>query len=223
MVAIRTIGPQVSQWVQYNDSSGPVPALILAVRGGQSLGTTRLVAFKPGATFVDVVRYDNLCSAGSWSYFDPAILEARNAGPLIGQIVIFNSASGAQHAFIEAVNKTTGAISVFAIDGSANASFQTLAQQDYTGTIVGTWRFHDPFVGEARTVGPRTGQIVLYNDPTHGASVCFICKVNTSGTVVLYGWYIAPGSTLGTLFNTSVPLDQNGSSGTWRYPDPTVN
>lgn len=209
MVAIRTIGPQVCQIVQYNDAvAGPTLGLIGSVNVN---GTVNLSAFPNGGNTVNQtnVSYDNLCSIGSWSYIDPPVNDSRCDGPLFGQSVIYQSASGPQHALIASVNQQTGAITVrtWPANGSG-ASMVVVSQYDYTGTIIGSWRYHDPPLSVGRTLGPRIGQVVLFN----GTVASFIVAVNTDGTVNLSGTHV------------SVPYDGTMvTPNTWSYPDPAVN
>jgi hypothetical protein len=208
MVAIRTIGPQVCQIIQYNDAAtGPNVALLLAVNGD---GTVNLASFVPKQTTAahNSVHYDNLCSVGSWSYIDPPVSDARCDGPLLGQSVIYQTAAGPQMAFITSVNPTTAAITLVTWSTTAARTTPTVTQYDYTGTIVGTWRYHDPPLSLGRTNGPRIGQSIIFN----GATARFVVAVNSDGTINTQGG------------DLSVSYDQSGlTPNTWRYPDPAVN
>lgn len=217
MVAIRTIGPRVSQWIQYNDATaGPTPALLYSLGTN---GTVNLIAWPGGAGSVTHtnVHYDNLCSAGSWSYFDPPVSDARCDGPLLGQFVVYQSAAGPQHAFVAAVVPLTGAITLRTWTTSGVATKVVGPQYDYTGIIVGSWRYHDPSVGESRSVGPRISQLIVYTSSVNGLMAAFIVGVNSNGTINLVA--ASPVSSI-----LSAPYDGTGLTlNTWRYHDPTVN
>jgi len=217
MVAIRTIGPRISQIIQYNDASGQILSVLCGVNAD---GTVNLrVLAKSAPPYAFVAEYDYALSVGSWSYLDPPVSNARSIGPLFGQIVSYNDAVyGACPAHILAVN---GDGSVNLIENNTNGGLtKTEVNYDYTGTIVGAWSYFDPPPTEIRTEGPRIGQWVLYNN-AGSPNAAFIYEINADGTVDLYAWPQNAGTVSGF---TEVSFDGTGNTlGTWSYADPTVN
>jgi hypothetical protein len=75
MVVARTLGPQVTQPVLYQDA-GTGLAILGFITGVNSNGTITLVTFPPNAASANQinVRYDYTGATGTWRYSDPPVV-----------------------------------------------------------------------------------------------------------------------------------------------------
>jgi hypothetical protein len=75
MVVARTLGPQVTQPVLYQDAGTGLPILGF-ITGVNSNGTVTLVTFPPNAASANQtsVRYDYTGAVGTWRYSDPPVV-----------------------------------------------------------------------------------------------------------------------------------------------------
>jgi hypothetical protein len=75
MVVARTLGPQVTQPVLYQDA-GTGLAILGFITGVNSDGTITLVTFPPNAASANQinVRYDYTGATGTWRYSDPPVV-----------------------------------------------------------------------------------------------------------------------------------------------------
>lgn len=68
----------------------------------------------------------------------------RTIGPRVTQLIVYNDAVyGNIAAIITAVSKVDGSISVTTFPPGVAPAWQTGVNYDFTGAIVGRWRYHE--------------------------------------------------------------------------------